>query len=367
MAIALAAGLLQTFALAANAAAIVTAPATDPPRVTFPTGTQCPAIVVYASRGSGEAFDDSGLGAGTQLVQLYKDLVAEYGVQNVGLESNGYPAVPVVNPWTHLPDPYYLLHDYKPSVLRGVKDAVADIKALASRCKSQSMTLVVAGYSQGADVTRRALAQVPPSGLSNKFVMTLLFGDPNFSPREDLWSNATNPIIENGDFYQAEGAGRHLYKTGGLPPPPSIEGLYDPISWCHHGDPVCQFGDLNIARHEDYAARDIASAAFQITNSAPWRLPLAMVASLPEVVGKRQAPISPAYFSPLTGPNKGRPTSALFTTYIDGREVDSRWIPQAQLLVNNDYFVRLPDKNWHVVSVYALGHLITQKRIRSSS
>ena len=91
--------------------------ATDPPRKTFPTGVNCPAITVYASRGSGEPFDDGGLGAGSQIRGLYDLLVQRYGTENVGLIANGYPAVPVIDPFV-VKTPYYSPLKTKPVIVR---------------------------------------------------------------------------------------------------------------------------------------------------------------------------------------------------------------------------------------------------------
>src|SRR5262249_6023544 len=135
-------------------------------------------------------------------------LVAQYGSRNVGIEANGYPAVPVVDPWLHQPDPWYLLHDYKPSVNRGVTDAVADITAYAHRCASGYHKLVIAGYSQGADVVRRALARISSQTYSSTLsVQVTIYGDPNFNPAEDI-TFGSGGIDENGSFRQVIGVGR---------------------------------------------------------------------------------------------------------------------------------------------------------------
>jgi hypothetical protein len=342
------AGFLQGFASVAAGAA------TDPPRVTFPPGVSCPAVAVYASRGSGEAFDDSTLGAGSQLEPLYADLVAEYGSTKVGLEANGYPAAPIVDPWFKKLDPYYLLHDYKPSVMHGVADAVADITAYANKCRKGYHTLVVAGYSQGADVVRRAMARIPYSSFPSRMtVQVVLFGDPNFSPSENF---------AFGDYHQVEGAGRRYYKLGGLSAPPAFSSLYRVMSWCHNGDPVCQAGGSLPSEHGTYAESDGFAVACQIYATVGWRIPIALASFSPR--RSQHLLIYPAYFPPDVGPSKDKPSTALFLTDVDGHRVDSRWLPVSEIGTNYGFTITLPDKNWHMVSVYALGHLIEEKRIR---
>jgi Cutinase len=349
-------GVLQALPAAAATSA------TDPPRLTFPTGVACPLITVYASRGSGEAFDDSMLGAGAQLQPLYKYFIARYGSQNVGLEANGYPAAAVINPWTNTPDPYKLAHDYKPSLLRGVKDAVADIKAFASKCGTGiHRTLVIAGYSQGADVVRRAMAQIPSSSLSVYLdVQILLFGDPNFSPAEDY--DAGGRVYEYGDYHQVVGSGRAFYKLGGLPAPPPLPQTYPlPLSWCHHNDPVCQLLGTSISRHEDYASRDAYSAVTQATlTDASWLIPRA-TAALGAGLQHRQVYIGFDYIPPIAGPHKGLPSKILFSAYVDGKFIGSRWVYSSGHL-----YATMPDKGWHTISIYALNHLIEEKRIQAT-
>jgi hypothetical protein len=301
------------------------------------------------------------LGAGAQLQPLYKYFIARYGSKNVGLEANGYPAVAVINPWTNKPDPYKLLHDYKPSVLRGVKDAVADIKAFASKCGAGVHTLIIAGYSQGADVVRRAMAQIPASSLPpSLFRQIILFGDPNFSPAEDYDSHGK--VYEYGDYHQQVGKGRAFYALGGLPAPPPLPRTYPlPLSWCHQNDSVCQRWGTSDSQHENYASRDAYSAATQADIAdAYWLIPRA-TAAFGAGLGHRQVHIGLDYIPPIAGPRKGLPSKIRFTSYLDGHLAGSKWVYSSASLN-----ITLADKSWHTISVYALNHLIEEKRIQAT-
>lgn len=341
------------------------ASATDPPRLTLPAGVTCPNVMVYASRGSGESFDDGTLGAGAQLRPLFEQLQLKYGAGNVGLMANGYPAVPVTNPWTHGPGFKRLILDYKPSVLRGVADAVADITGYFNQCGGSGyLTLVVAGYSQGADVVRRALAQIPPSSVPYGFsVQTILLGDPNFDPQEDFTFGSLQLMSEHGAYAPDKiGRGRQFYHASRLPAPPSIDMAYLVSSWCHNDDPICQGGDL-VSQHTNYASLDVFTMASLISASVPWLTPVAFPYFYP---AHGAISVSPAFFPPIAGPSVGQPSSAFYITTVDGRRVDERTVYAGMIGSNGSYSIPMPDTNWHDVAVYGLGHLLEEKMVRAS-
>ena len=351
-------GILQAVAPIAADASVHT----DPPRVTFPAGVSCPAVAVYAARGSGEAFDDSTLGAGAQLLPFYNDLKALYGAKNVGLEADGYPAVAVVDPWLHLPDLWYLVHDYKPSLMGGIADATADIKAYAHKCRHGDHLLVVAGYSQGADVVRRAMAVIPRSSFSaGMSVQVIMFGDPNFSPKEDLnYHPYTGNIDEQGNFNQADiGVGRVAADLHAISQPPSVNFAYSPRSWCNHKDLVCQTGYLSTSAHTSYGSLDAFAATMLIFSPVPNLTPTVDASFFPAT--SRRVDVSPNYWPPPGG----IPSTAVMKTYVDGHLVNSRRIRNVGIGQSQDFTIRLPNHKWHLVSVVALGHLIEEEPIRA--
>lgn len=301
-------------------------PSTDRPLVMLPAGVSCPAIMVYAIRGSGEKLSDDH-GAGSQLWPVYQQLVKEYGARHVGLEANAYPAVPVTDPWVHLPDLWYLLHDYKPSVNRGVADAVADIKGYARKCHRGDHALVIAGYSQGADVARRALARINPTQTFSVgmrvSLSVLLFGDPNFNPAERDLPPYDGTADEQGSFQSREGVGRWADRQlHAMPVAPRLSFWYNLRSWCYHGDPVCQVGGLHFEVHSRYAARYAYAATTFVSAAVPQEVATPDCIFLRNSPSSRRIEVSPEYFPAPSNPGG----TTVLTTYIDGRLVDSRTI-----------------------------------------
>ncbi|GGG29444.1 cutinase [Rhodococcoides trifolii] len=143
----------------------------------------CDPAYYLAVRGSGEqpqgdaagaatsTYPDGG-GMGPLLQQQFQGLS---GVTGYGIV---YPAVPVETTLTGLPA---YRDDYAASVATGAAALRQTLRDIDSRCGSQSTTIVVTGYSQGADVVNAALAQVQNDGATDfsRVNKVVVFGDPS--------------------------------------------------------------------------------------------------------------------------------------------------------------------------------------------
>ncbi len=162
-------------------------------------------VYIVFVRDSGEVFDDK------QATAFHQDVVAvlnepprvvktawseagnEDGVPNVDMDqppgnyvsvlpddSNEYPAVPVDN-WNAV---NLANGNYGSSVNKGTDEFIAHLNDRVSRCPQES--IVLAGYSQGADVVGWALQRTGYGSLNqttrNHIGYVALYGDPKFDP-----------------------------------------------------------------------------------------------------------------------------------------------------------------------------------------
>jgi hypothetical protein len=140
----------------------------------------CPKVILYFSRGSGQPLDlgeagGDARGLATPGLKLYEALAARYGAANVGSIANAYPAVPIS---------WRLIHTsrvYPPSVAAGERSLKRNLTDLVGLCPVSK--LVLAGFSQGAEVTHAALAEVGQAE-QRQIAAVLLFGDPLFAANE---------------------------------------------------------------------------------------------------------------------------------------------------------------------------------------
>jgi hypothetical protein len=126
--------------------------------------------------------------------------------------------------------------DYLNSVQNGVDTLKAEISLITSHCNSW---VAVAGYSQGALVIRRALAELPTSQ-TRRVAGIALFGDP---ARHDAGDGLDH-------FGGAQGSGRNgIYETTtGQRVAASPRGRGLAASWCVPDDAVCDFTAANLVR-----------------------------------------------------------------------------------------------------------------------
>lgn len=205
----------------------------------------CPRIIIYFSRGSGQSIagvEDPGVSGGGRGLdnpgfQLYNAVVAHFGKNAVGSMANGYPAIPVrFGP--RFPAKYFV------SVAEGVTSATRNITDLTLLC--QKSWLVLAGYSQGAQVTRTVLSKL--NGRQQTHIAAVvLFGDPYFMPTE------RNVTAFPGFNPEHGGILRQFKPARATPIGIAYSGRV--FSWCHALDVICQgvHGSTNrSAEHRTY-------------------------------------------------------------------------------------------------------------------
>jgi hypothetical protein len=218
------------------------------------TGSNCPQIIIYGIRGSGEGNSFNRLGP--TITSIFDDTRTIVGsAATVGFAANQYPARSVAA----ITFSDALL--YTDGVLKGIGDAVADLTKLSSDCPRSH--IVAIGYSQGADVLRRALGFMNPATYNGMSVY--LLGDPNFSATETAQSSGDFAIGSEGLWRSGLGAPMTA-ALGVAPQMPSTIGWW---TYCHALDPFCQAGNLNGgASHLNYADRDGYGIAARIAGKA---------------------------------------------------------------------------------------------------
>jgi hypothetical protein len=231
----------------------------------------CPEIILYFSRGSGQELDTNtqrhheqlygGNGAHERGLanpgfQLLDALIGKYGGHNVGVIANGYPAVPVpANPLRR--------GAYLASVDQGVGSAERNINDLTRLCPLSR--LILGGFSQGAQVTHIALANLD-QGEQNHIATVLLFGDPYFSAEDPVIQSEQSANVELNPDPSKRGVGYFVFSNI-HPPKVGVAFRGKAFSWCHRFDPVCQTLDLRhpwkslkgVSGHKAYAEEIAAS------------------------------------------------------------------------------------------------------------
>ncbi len=182
-------------------------------------------VIYYSSRGSSE-----GKGLGEPGQALWNRLQAGPNVRLMK-EANPYPAADIdKGVIKDIILKRRLGTTYDNSVAEGVKDGVEYLGSLArEEGGCQPWYVVMTGYSQGADVTRRIIAdRALPGGVRDHIAAVELFGDPFFKrpapATETPWGNYNGP---------AEGVG-YINKHA---TPPAL--LLPTDSWCNENDMVC--------------------------------------------------------------------------------------------------------------------------------
>lgn len=213
---------------------------------------------VIAVRGSGEP--DNG-GAGRTVGPFIKQLETQADPGAVNGEGLDYPAVPVIPSkktllFGLLGGPIAFVNlvaeqaaqkkiQYDRSVGQGVANLVDVVKARASRCAR--VKLVLAGYSQGANVIRDALPKL--TGLAPQIGAVILFGDPEFDPH-------------SAAAVKAGGYNPSRHGVLGLPKS-DFPTVFQPhlASYCRDGDLICQGFPNTTAAHSHYPPQNTNEAA----------------------------------------------------------------------------------------------------------
>ncbi len=205
---------------------------------------QCPDVLVLGSRGSGESIDThKGIGpAVEQFYDAFQQRVEAAG-RTVKLWANGeaatqeettalYPAVPVAGGWEAVADligagltvPKGMFGRYDQSVAKGQATLKAKIESTLTVCSSATQ-LILAGYSQGAQVTGTVYRALT-AAQRDRVLGVALFGDPDLNGKART-SLGTLDRNRNGILSDA--------------PPGEFPAPSDKVrSYCHASDLVCQ-------------------------------------------------------------------------------------------------------------------------------
>jgi hypothetical protein len=240
------------------AAAASSAAASSSAAVTDYIEGPCPSIIVYGSRGSDQPGPGQDPkpgqperhGLGLAIWEIYAALAATRPTGDVTYVANPYPAVDPLADLAHL-------ENYVDSVNAGVAELQAAVPAIALECPAAKIAVI--GYSQGADVTRRAV-----HGLSNPSGRIKVFqlADPHFDADE-----ATVEYTGNYDPVWT-GLARNLADLGVLTPAPAFRAEWNVESWCHGADIVCQYPAGTIDTHVNYHDLDAEAVAWRIAHWA---------------------------------------------------------------------------------------------------
>jgi hypothetical protein len=217
-----------------------------PTSVSSVSSDGCRKVVLYFSRGSGERIDTQ-YGLGKPGLALYYALIKRYERSNVAQIANGYPAVNA-NPLRR--------RRYLASVANGVQSAKRNIAELVRLCPHA--WLVLGGYSQGAQVTRGALANLNEQEQQH-IAAVVFFGDPYFVHDEN---NVTTLPGFNRD---QRGIAFQLPLPKVIPISASYRGKV--LSWCHARDRICQgiHRKNGFTEHKNYT-RDAEAAAREVVD-----------------------------------------------------------------------------------------------------
>jgi outer membrane protein assembly factor BamB len=185
-------------------------------------GAQCPELMFFGVRGSGETSSQNN-GYGPTIWSLKTALQAL--VPGMAAEPINYPAIPVQE------DPLRIVNypvAYEKSVENGVQNLISDYNNYEANCPG--WPVVFAGYSQGVDVIVRAFDSL--SGAEQSDVILVGFGDPHFNPAQS-W-------VDEGNYNPKREA--ILVRFWGDAPhsfPPSDASHVQ--SWCASGDAICNY------------------------------------------------------------------------------------------------------------------------------
>jgi hypothetical protein len=237
---------IAAIAAAAAAVAVVGAPAAALLGAGAAPNAGCPEIILVYSRGSGQplgtAEHGDPRGLATPGLDLYSALAKRYGAANVGSVANPYAAVPIS---------WRLIHTsriYPPSVAAGKRALKRIVPDLANLCPDSR--LILAGFSQGAEVTHATLAELGANETQH-VAAVLLFGDPLFAAGE---ANITlEPSMAAGLSFNPQKKGIRYYMFARAKP---LDAMWSGrvFSWCHARDIVCQGSPRSrFTSHKTYA------------------------------------------------------------------------------------------------------------------
>ena len=200
------------------------------------SAASCPAMQVFAVRGSGQkVVDDNGYAQ--PLFALYQNLKIRLpAMRAMPLD---YTAVPVQ--WWH---PITYDSHYIESVNDGIAELRASIDGFISSPCGNGTLIYLAGYSQGAEVVDDVLQTLTPR-TNARIDGVVLFGDPRFNPTQA-------PDVDQGSYrHTLSGVAPSQFAAyyGAYP----VVGAFGTLvsyssseaprvrSYCTSGDPVCSY------------------------------------------------------------------------------------------------------------------------------
>lgn len=209
-------------------------------------GTRCGFATVIGIRGSEEpAGSGSSNDDRTYVSEGLGDVIRNFGIGiqsdpniSVYVEALKYPAV-VADPGSSEAT------NYLASINIGAKNAILEIRDLARSCPKTN--IILAGYSQGAEVIKKAITGTEyhgenyslSSGDKTHLRSIVLFGAPSYHAGEP-W-NAAESGSSNGVFGATGNPYEDLRLPAWLPPSYSSQGKVSIVrSYCLSGDFFCQ-------------------------------------------------------------------------------------------------------------------------------
>jgi cutinase len=273
----------------------------------------CPTVRFLGVRGSGE---HSGFGytVGDVLATVNHSL----SNVNVGNWTDDYWAVNV-NPQ----EPRYN-SEYITSVKQGIKNLQAEVQSSVQSCSS--VPLLIAGYSQGAEVVDDWFLSAEANGLRGHVVGIVLLGDPRFNPAQEL------PVDQGSFNHRRQGVGPIQFRPAG--------GTFGTLvnysaadanmirSFCVAHDPICNYAGGDMAAcsangvwsflascaHLNYQKLKISGSETYTT--AAGRFLVSRYHAMPRIdAGSTGTGSSGTVSVSIYGP----PTSQFFSAKVDGR------------------------------------------------
>ncbi len=203
-----------------------------------------PGVWVIGARGSGEKPNgDPGNTVGPFIEKL-KHIAGRGAVGSEGLE---YQAVGILD-WRLAAGANTKALEYKVSVTGGVASLIKTVVNRAKGCDKQK--LVLSGYSQGAEVVRKALPHL--KRLADRIGAVVLFGDPQFDP---------NTRADKGGTYSPKRHG-----VLGLPEADFPAVFSHVVTYCRDGDLICEGFPNRTEGHKHYAPEMTTGAAVKVAD-----------------------------------------------------------------------------------------------------
>jgi hypothetical protein len=233
---------LYSFIGAVTVTASLAVPCAATASVTVELGSAAAAGCAQATfdgvKGSGDGSSGGGMGTtvATLAAAFRSDLAGSVTTTAVPV---AYPAVPVLDA---IDDGLLSGVNYPISVARGVSALDDLVRRQLKTCPSTRV--VLAGYSQGADVVETYLASNRSAAVRDQIAAVGLLGDPRFNP--------SDPAVDVGSFNPKYGP---IFGKFGIPPHWNPEGRRPlipaplsakTISACNEGDPSCNYSWSNM-------------------------------------------------------------------------------------------------------------------------